>query len=48
MTVQPIAHDSASKVGVFDAIWALLIEACAELGGVNWEWQAADTAFEQA
>jgi len=30
---------------VFDAIWALLLDACAELGGVNWEWQAADGAL---
>ena len=28
--------------GVFVRLWALLVSACAELGGVNWEWQAAD------
>jgi putative transposase len=33
------------KAGVFDAIWAELLMACAELGGVNWEWQAADAAM---
>jgi hypothetical protein len=27
---------------------AALIEACAELGGVNWEWQAADGAMGKA
>jgi transposase len=36
------------KMGVFDALWALLVESCAELGGVNWEWQAADTALGKA
>ena len=30
------------------AIWALLIEECAELGGVDWEWQAADCAMGKA
>ncbi len=31
-------------LGVLDRIWATLIEECEELGGVNWEWQAADGA----
>jgi transposase len=34
-----------NALGVFDAIWALLVESCAELGGVDWEWQAADGAL---
>jgi putative transposase len=34
--------------GVFTRIWALLIEACAELGDLNWEWQAADGAMGKA
>lgn len=34
--------------GVFQRIWALLIENCAELGGVNWEWQSADGAMGKA
>ena len=34
--------------GVFDRIWATLVEGCAELGGVNWEWQAADAAMGKA
>lgn len=33
------------SLGVFDRIWAVLLTDCAELGGVNWEWQAADTAM---
>ena len=34
--------------GVFERIWALLIENCEELGGVNWEWQSADGAMGKA
>ncbi len=34
--------------GVFDRIWALLIESCQELGGVDWEWQSADGAMGKA
>ena len=34
--------------GVFQRIWAVLIENCAELGGVNWEWQSADGAMGKA
>ena len=34
--------------GVFVSIWAALAEECAELGGVNWEWQAADTSMGKA
>ncbi len=30
------------KLGVFDCIWAVLLEACEDLGGCDWEWQAAD------
>jgi putative transposase len=36
------------QLGIFDRIWAILLEECAELGGVNWEWQAADTAMGKA
>lgn len=28
--------------GVLEEIWALLISECEQLGGVGWEWQAAD------
>ena len=33
---------------VFEAIWADLIEACEDLDGVDWEWQAADGAMGKA
>jgi putative transposase len=36
------------KQKVFDRIWAVLIADCDELGGVDWEWQAADTAMGKA
>ncbi len=35
------------KDGVFERLWAVLIDACAELQGVKWEWQAS-TGREQA
>jgi len=28
--------------GVLDRIWAVVQEACEDLGGCDWEWQAAD------
>ena len=31
--------------GVFSAIWTDLAEACAELGGVDFEWQSADASM---
>ena len=31
-----------------DRIWAALVEECEELGGVNFEWQAADGAMGKA
>jgi putative transposase len=34
--------------GVFERIWAVLIENCQELDGVNWEWQSADGAMGKA
>jgi putative transposase len=36
------------KLKIVDRIWAALIADCDELGGVNWEWQAADTAMGKA
>jgi putative transposase len=36
------------NLGVLDRIWAVLIEACAELDGVDWQWQAADGAMGKA
>ena len=31
--------------GALEGIWAVLIEECQELGGVNWEWQSADCSM---
>jgi len=36
------------RLGVFDRIWAVLLEACEDLGGCDWEWQAADGAMGKA
>jgi putative transposase len=36
------------ELDVLDGIWAHLLEACEELGGVDWEWQAADGALGKA
>ncbi len=35
-------------IGLFEQVWALLVEECDELQGVNWEWQAADAAMRKA
>jgi len=34
--------------GVFDHVWALLVDECEELGGVDWQWQAVDGAMGKA
>jgi putative transposase len=34
--------------GVFDRIWALLVKACEELGGVDWVWQSVDGSMGKA
>src|SRR3954465_2742498 len=34
--------------GVIGRLWALLVEACAELGGVDWQWQSFDCALGKA
>jgi putative transposase len=36
------------KLQVMDRIWATLVTECADLGGVNWEWQSADGAMGKA
>ena len=36
------------RLGLFACLWAVLVEQCAELGGVNWEWQSADGAMGKA
>lgn len=34
--------------GVLDQIWAMSVEECEELGGVDWQWQSADAAMAKA
>ncbi len=34
--------------GIFDRIWAVIQEACEDLNGCDWEWQAADAALGKA
>jgi putative transposase len=34
--------------GVFEAVWAALVDACDDLGGVDWRWQAADGVLGKA
>lgn len=34
--------------GVFEAIWAHLVEVCDDLGGVDFEWQSADASLGKA
>ena len=36
------------KLGVLCRMWGTLVEECEELGGVDWEWQAADGAMGKA
>ena len=36
------------ELGVLERIWAMLIEECEELGGVDWEWQSVDCAMGKA
>jgi putative transposase len=36
------------SMGILERIWAQLTEQCGELGGVDWQWQAADTALGKA
>jgi transposase len=36
------------RLGLFERLWATLVDHCAELGGVDWEWQAADTMLGKA
>ena len=36
------------RCGALEGIWAVLIEECQELGGVNWEWQSADCSMGKA
>lgn len=34
--------------GVLPLVWSMLVHECAELGGVNFDWQAADCAMSKA
>lgn len=34
--------------GVFELVWSLLVAECEELGGVDFDWQAADCAMGKA
>jgi putative transposase len=36
------------RKGVLERIWATLVEACEELGGVDWRWQSTDGAMGKA
>src|SRR3954463_14652397 len=36
------------RLGVFERLWAVLIERCEDLDGVDWEWQAGDGAMGKA
>ena len=36
------------RAGVFERLWAVLIERCEDLDGVDWEWQAVDGAMGKA
>lgn len=36
------------RLGVFERLWAIPVAACEELGGVDWEWQAADGMMGKA
>lgn len=36
------------RLGLFEHIWAVLLQACDELGAVQWDWQAADTSMGKA
>lgn len=36
------------RLALFDQIWKAVQNECADLGGVDWEWQAADGAMGKA
>lgn len=37
-----------SRNGIFEKVWAVLLQECAELGAVDWKWQAADGMLGKA
>ena len=36
------------ELGVLEKVWPVLVEECGELGGVEWEWQAAACVMGKA
>jgi transposase len=36
------------QAGVFERLWAVLLERCEDLAGVDWQWQAADGSLGKA
>ena len=36
------------ELRVLEGIWAVLVEGCEELGGVDWEWQSVDCSMGKA
>jgi putative transposase len=36
------------EFGILQRIWAVLVESCSELGGLDWQWQSADAAMNKA
>jgi putative transposase len=36
------------QLGVFEKIWAMIVEECDDLGKVDWQWQSADTVMGKA
>ena len=36
------------ECGLFCRMWAVIQTRCEELGGVDWEWQSADTSMGEA
>jgi len=36
------------KCGLFDKLWATLLENCQDLGAVDWDWQSADGCLSKA
>jgi len=37
-----------NRLGLFEKLWAVLLSSCEDLGGVDWEWQAADAMLGKA
>jgi putative transposase len=36
------------EIGLFEKIWAMIVEECDDLGKVDWQWQSADTVLGKA